>query len=40
MQSFEQRVESLTQLAITSSSTPSLDDLTQYLRDSVKDLIR
>ena len=40
MQSFEQRVESLTQLAITSSSSPSLDDLTQYLRDGVKDIIR
>ena len=40
MQSFEQRVEALTQLALTSSSAPSLDDLTQYLRDSVKDLIR
>jgi hypothetical protein len=40
MQSFEQRVESLTQLAITSSSSPSLDDLTQFLRDGVKDIVR
>ena len=40
MQSFEQRVESLTQLALTSSSSPSQSDITQYLRDAVKDIVR
>ena len=40
MQSFEQRVEAITSLDLTSSSSPSLDDLTEFLRDGIKDIIR
>lgn len=40
MQTFEERIESLTKITITSSSTPSQNDITEYLQDGVKDFLR
>jgi len=40
MQTFEERIESLTKIAITSSSTPSQADVSEYLQDGVKDYLR
>ena len=40
MQTFEERIESLTKIAITSSSTPSQNDVSEYLQDGVKDYLR
>ena len=39
MADFEEQVEGLTGLAITDSSDPTQDELTQYLKDGVRDVI-
>ena len=40
MQTFEERIEGLTKITITSSSTPSQSDISEYLKDGARDFLR
>ena len=40
MRTFEEQIEALTGIAIGASTNPSQDEITQFLRDGVKDMIR
>ncbi len=40
MQTFEQQIEGLTKIDLSSVSSPTQDQVTQYLQDGVKDIIR
>ena len=40
MQTFEQQIEGLTKIDLSSVTSPTQDQVTQYLQDGVKDIIR
>ena len=40
MRTFEEQIEALTGIAIGASTNPSQDEVTQFLRDGVKDMVR